>query len=59
MACHELEFLRARRDVNKAFARVAGGKVNGGAGYGLEIPCVYQFQGPKPCIDKLQELLTL
>ena len=35
-----------RRDVNKAF--VTGGKVNRGAGYGLEIPCVYQFYGPKP-----------
>ena len=32
-----------RRDVNKAFARVTGGKVYQGAGYGLEIPCVYQF----------------
>ena len=30
-------------DVNKAFARVTGGKVNRGAGYGLEIQCVYQF----------------
>ena len=26
-----------RRDVNKAFAEVTGGKVNRGAGYGLEI----------------------
>ena len=25
-----------RRDVNKAFARVTGGKVNQGAGYGLK-----------------------
>ena len=32
-----------RRDVNKAFARVTGGKVNRGAGYGLEIQCVYQM----------------
>ena len=46
-----------RRDVNKAFARVTGGKVNRGAGYGLEIPCVYQFYGPKPYIDKLQEVI--
>ena len=37
-----------RRDVNKTFDRVTGGKVNRGAGYGLEIPCVYQFYGPKP-----------
>ena len=26
--------------------RVTGGKVNRGAGYGLEIPCVYRFNGP-------------
>ena len=29
-----------RRDVNKAFVRVTGGKVNRGAGYGLEIVCL-------------------
>ena len=46
-----------RRDVNKAFARVTGGKENQRAGYGLEILCVYQFYGPKPYIDKLQEVI--
>ena len=40
-----------RLDVNKAFSRVTEGKVNRGAGYGLEMPCVYQFYGPKPYID--------
>ena len=45
-----------RRDVNKAFAGVTGDKVNRGAGYGLEIPCVYKFYGPKPYIDKLKEV---
>ena len=43
-----------RRDVNKAFARVTGGKVIRGAGCGLEIPCVTQFYEPKPYIDKLR-----
>jgi len=42
-------------DVNKAFARVTGGKLYQGAEYGLEIPCVYQFYEPKPYIDKLRE----
>ena len=46
-----------RREVTKAFVRVTGGKVNRGAGYGLEIPCVYQFYGPKPYIDKLREVI--
>ena len=43
--------------MKKAFARVTGRKVNRGAGYGLEIPCVYQFYGPKPYIDKLREVI--
>ena len=37
--------------------RVTGGKVNRGAEYGLEIPCVYQFYEPKPNIDKLREVI--
>ena len=37
-----------KRDVNKAFATVTGSKINQGAGYGLEIPCVYEFYGPRP-----------
>ena len=45
-----------RRDVNKAFARVTGGRAYRGTGYGLEIPCVYQINGPKPNIDKLREV---
>ena len=45
-----------RRDVNKAFVRVTGGKVNRGAGYGLEMQCVYQFYGPKPYVDKIREV---
>ena len=33
-------------------------KINRGAGYGLEIPCVYEFYGPKPYIDKLKEVIV-
>ena len=29
-----------KRGVNMAFAKVTGGKINRGAGYGLEIPCI-------------------
>ena len=46
-----------RRDVNKGFAQVTGNKVNRGAGYGLEIPCVYRLYRPKIYCDKLEELL--
>lgn len=35
-----------KRDINKAFAQVVGEKVNRGAGYGLEIPCIYHLYGP-------------
>ena len=36
-----------RRDVNKGFAEVTGDELNRGAGYGLEIPCIYRLYGPK------------
>ena len=45
------------RDTNNAFAEVTGEKVNRGAGYGLEIPCVYRLYGPKTYIDKMRELM--
>lgn len=47
-----------RRDTNCGFAKVVGEKVNRGAGYGLEIPCVYALYGPKPYIDKLEALVA-
>lgn len=47
-----------RRDVNKAFAEVTGGKVNRGGGYGLEVPCVYRLYGPKVYIAKMEELVS-
>ena len=36
-----------RHEVNKAFAEVIGAAVNRGAGYGLEVPCIYRLYGPK------------
>ena len=45
-----------RREVNKGFAEVTGKKENRGAGYGLEIPCVYRLYGPKVYIE-MKELL--
>ena len=46
-----------RRDVNKAFVEVTGPKVNRGAGYGLEIPCVYRLYGPPAYIQRMKELV--
>ena len=47
-----------RRDVNKAFIQVTGDKINRGAGYGLEVPCVYRLYGPKVYIDKMMKELV-
>ena len=44
------------RYVNKAFAEVTGEKVNRGAGYRLEIPCVYHVYGQEKNVIKLKEL---
>ena len=46
-----------KRDTNKAFAKVTGDKVNRGAGYGLEIPCMYSLYGNKPYVEKMKELV--
>ena len=44
-----------KRDVNIAYAKVTWGKINRGAGYGLEIPCIYRLYGPREYIDKMKE----
>ena len=46
-----------RRDCNKGFAEVTGPRVNRGAGYGLEIPCVYKLYGPKPYTDRILDIV--
>ena len=37
--------------------RNTGAKVNRGAGYGLEVPCVYHLYGPTVYVDKMKELV--
>ena len=46
-----------RRDMNKAFAEVKGDRINRGAGYGLEVPCVYRLYGPKMYTERMKELV--
>ena len=46
-----------RRDVNKAFAEVTGARVNRGAGYGLEILCIYRLYGPPAYIERMKQLI--
>ena len=38
--------------------RITRERVNRGAGYGLKIPCAYQFFGLKPCVNKLREVVN-
>ena len=45
------------RDCNKGFVEVTGGAVNRGAGYGLEIPCVYRLYVPKVYTDRIIEIV--
>ena len=42
---------------NSGFTKVIGDKVNRGARYGLEIPCVYSLYGPKPYTENLKKLV--
>ena len=42
---------------NEAFAEITGAKVNRGAGYGPEIPCVYCLYGPNVYVDKMKVLV--
>ena len=46
-----------RRDDNKGFAEITG--MNGGAGYGLEVPCVYRLYGSKVYVNKLKEFIDV
>ena len=45
------------RDFNNAVAEVTGDCVNRGAGYGLEVPCIYRLYGSKAYLDKVREVL--
>ena len=47
-----------QRDVNKAFVEVTGKKINRGAGYGLEMPCVYRLYDPKVYVERMNELVN-
>ena len=43
-----------RREFNASFVQITGSKVNRGAGYGLEVPCIYRLYGPKIYCKKLK-----
>ena len=37
---------------------VRGQKINRGAGYGLEVSCVYRLYGPKVYVARMKELVN-
>ena len=46
-----------QRELNDGRVEVTREKINQGAGYGLELPCVYRLYGPKLYVNKLKELI--
>ena len=44
---------------SKAEVKVVGNAVNPGGGYGIEIPCVYNFQGQKKYIELPRKLVDI
>ena len=45
-----------KRKFNKAKVEVTGDRVNRGASYELEVPCMYRLYGPKPYTNKIDEV---
>ena len=46
-----------RRECNKRFVEVTGDCVNRGAGYGMEVPCIYRLYGPTSYVQRLQQII--
>lgn len=46
-----------KRECNQGFVEVTGNRVNRGAGYGVEVPCIYRLYGPEAYIERIQEVV--
>ena len=46
-----------KRECNKGFVEVTGSLVNRGAGYGLEVPCIYRLYGPRAYTERIHEIV--
>ena len=46
-----------RQECNKGFAEVTGNCVDQGAGYGMEVPCIYRLYGSTIYIQRLQQII--
>ena len=47
------------KPTNQGSVEVCGKVVNWGGGLGMEIPCVYIFDGPRKHVDLLEQLLDV
>ena len=47
-----------KRTLNKGTAEITGNILNGGAGCGLEVPCIYHLYGPRDYIDRTKSVLS-
>lgn len=47
------------KPTNRGSVEVCGNAVNRGGGLGMEIPCVYIFDGPRKHVDLLEQLIDV
>jgi len=47
------------KPTNRGSVEVCGKAVNWGGGLGMEIPCVYIFDGPRKHVDLLEQLIDI
>ena len=50
-------FYYLSRPCNRGVVEITGMKINCGAGYGLEVPCIYCFSGPEHYLWRLKQFL--
>ena len=46
------------RDFNKGVAEITGPRVNRGAGYGIEVPCIYRLYGSRRYVERAKETIS-
>ena len=52
--CELIKSRFLRRDCNNGFVEVTGNCVNRGAGYGMEVPCIYRLYGLHVYVERLK-----
>ena len=47
-----------QRGYSKGLAEVTGERIHRGAGYGLEVPCIYRLYGPKSYVEHAKDKIS-